>query len=312
MMSQITSEERTLTNSKVVNRRTTLYPPGWGFIGVFMTSVIGASIRFFSPRILYESHRRHKADYPFEYTSGVICFFMIILFASFTCISNLVAQEEIKTLTEEQAKEAQEKLEEALKSLKREIRIEVKIENGGAIKGVVKCINVKSSENVVVYIEEVGGNKYAAPLEHGIVDQLNLTFVPHVIAVQKGTTIDFPNSDLVRHNVFSPPECCKQFNLGTYDMGVVKTATFDESCEIPLFCNVHTEMSSFVLVLGNPYFSVTGSDGVFKIENIPPGTYELKAWHEKLGSITKDVTVATGKVANMDFFLKKKALRSGR
>ena len=239
-------------------------------------------------------------------------FFVAALIVSFFCVPKLIAQEDVKTLTEEQAKEAQKKLEEDLKSLKREIRIEVKIENGGAIKGVVKCINVKSFENVVVYIEEVGGNKYAAPLEHGIVDQLNLTFVPHVIAVQKGTTIDFPNSDLVRHNVFSPPECCKQFNLGTYDMGVVKTATFDESCEIPLFCNVHTEMSSFVLVLGNPYFSVTGSDGVFKIENIPPGTYELKAWHEKLGSITKDVTVATGKVANMDFFLKKKALRSGR
>ena len=58
MMSQITSEEKTLTDSKVVNHRRSFYPPGWGFIGVFMTSVIGASIRFFSPRILYESHRK--------------------------------------------------------------------------------------------------------------------------------------------------------------------------------------------------------------------------------------------------------------
>ena len=311
MSSQITSEERTLTNSKDVNRRRAFYLLGWGFIGVFLATTLGSAIRFFFPRILYEPHRRNKADYPFKYTLGVICFFMIVLLASFSCISNLVAQEEIKTLTEEQAKEAQKKLEKVLKSLKREIRTEVKVEDGGTIKGVVKCINVRSSENVVVYIEEVGGNKYAAPLEHGVVDQLNLTFVPHVIAVQKGTTIDFPNSDLARHNVFSPPDCCKQFNLGTYSMGVVKHVEFKELCEVPLLCNVHAEMSAFVLVLGNPYFSVTGSDGAFKIENVPPGTYKLTAWHEKLMTITKDVTVESGKTASVGFFLKK-GLRSGR
>ena len=311
MSSQITSEERTLANSKVVNCRKHLYPLGWGFIGVFLATTLGTAIRFFFQRIIYEPHTRHKAGYPFEYTSGVICFFMIILLASFSCISNLVAQEEIKTLTEEEAKKAQKKLQEARKSLKRAIKMEVKVENGGTIKGVVKCKEVRDPGNVVVYIEEVGGNKYSAPLEHGVVDQLNLTYVPHVIAVQKGTTIDFPNSDLIRHNVFSPPECCKQFNLGTYAMGIIKTVTFDESCEIPLLCNVHSEMSAFIVVLDNPYFSVTGRDGVFKIENVPPGTYKLKAWHEKLMTVTKDVTVESGKTASVGFFLKK-GLRSGR
>lgn len=310
MSSQITSEEKTLTDSET-NRSGTLYLPGWSFMGAFLSTVVGALIRSFFPRIICEPHTRHKAGYPFRYTLGIICFFTVMLLASFSCISNLVAQEEIKTLTEEQAKEAQKKLEKALKSLKREIRTEVKVEDGGAINGVVKCINVKNSENVVVYIEEVGGNKYAAPLEHGVVDQLNLTYVPHVIAVQKGTTIDFPNSDIVRHNVFSPPECCQQFNLGTYDEGVVKTATFDESCEVPLLCNVHEGMLAFVLVLDNPYFSVTGSDGAFKIENVPPGTYKLTAWHEKLMNITKDVTVKSGKTVSVGFFLKK-GLRSGR
>lgn len=241
----------------------------------------------------------------------VFCLLIVALIIGVSCVSNIIAQEEKKILTEEEAKLAQEKLEKAMRGLKREIRTEIRIDNGGTIKGVVKCRGVRNSENVVVYIEEVGGNKYAAPLEHGVVDQLNLTYVPHVIAVQKGTTIDFPNSDLVRHNVFSPPECCKQFNLGTYDVGVVKTVTFDESCEIPLLCNVHTEMSSFVLVLGNPYFSVTGSDGVFKIENVPPGTYKLNAWHEKLINITKNVTVESGKTTSVGFFLKK-SLRLGR
>jgi plastocyanin len=231
---------------------------------------------------------------------------MVTLLSGFFCVSNVIAQEEKTTLTEEEAKIAQQKLQDALRSLKKEIRSEVKVENAGSITGTVKCKRVRHPEDVVVYIEKVGDNKYPAPEEHGTVDQLNLTYVPHVIVVQKGTTIDFPNSDMVRHNVFSPPDCCKQFNLGTYDVGVVKHVTFDEVCDVPLLCNVHAEMSAFIVVLENPYFSVTGRDGVFKIENVPPGTYKLNAWHERLRTITKDVTVETGKTANVDFFLKKK------
>lgn len=229
--------------------------------------------------------------------------FVIALIVAFFHTSTLVAQE---ALTEEQAKAAQKKLEDALKSLKKEIRTEVKVENGGSITGTVKCKRVKFPEDVVVYIEEVSGNKYPAPEERGVLDQLNLTFVPHVIAVQKGATIDFPNSDLVRHNVLSPPECCKQFNLGTYDVGVVKSVTFDEACDIPLLCNVHAEMSAFVVVLKNPYFSVTGRDGVYKIDNVPPGKYKVSAWHEKLQTVTIEVTVESGKASNADFDLKKK------
>jgi len=233
-------------------------------------------------------------------------FIVAVLLVSFGCVSGLIAQDEVKTLTEEQAKEAQKKLAEALRSLKKEIRTEVKVDNGGTITGTVKCKRVRHPQDVVVYIEEVNGNNYPAPEMRGILDQLNLTFVPHVIAVQKGTTVDFPNSDLVRHNLFSPPECCKQFNLGTYDVGVVKSITFDETCEVPLLCNVHAEMSGFVVVLSNPYFSVTGRDGVFRIENVPPGDYKVSAWHEKLRTVTKDVTVESGKTSNVDFNLKKK------
>lgn len=231
---------------------------------------------------------------------------VVALIVSFFSVPDLIAQDDGKSLTEEQAKEAQQKLAEALKSLKKEIRVEVDVDNGGTITGHVKCRRVRHPEDVVVSIEEVNGNNYPAPEEKGILDQLNLTFVPHVIAVQKGTSIDFPNSDLVRHNLFSPPECCQQFNLGTYDVGVVKTIKFDKTCDVPLLCNVHAEMSAFVVVLENPYFSVTGREGAFKIENVPPGTYKLSAWHEKLRTVTKDVTVESGKTSNIDFNLKKK------
>lgn len=246
-----------------------------------------------------------------------ICFFMVTLFAGFFCVFNLthlndiglVAQEKKTILTEEEAEIAQQKLEKAMKESKREVRTEVKVENGGTITGTVKCTRVRYPENVVVYVEEVGDNKYPAPEEHGVIDQLILTFVPHVIAVQKGTTIDFPNSDSVRHSVFSPEYSCQQVNLGTYDVGVVKQVRFEESCEIPLLCNVHIEMSAFVLVLDNPYFSVTGKDGIFEIENVPPGNYKLSAWHEKLRTVTEDVTVEAGKTASVNFLLKKKKKR---
>ncbi len=234
------------------------------------------------------------------------CLAIIVVFALILFVSHANAREDEKTLTEDQAKIMQEDLMKAMQKLKREIKIEVKVENGGSITGNVECKRTRYPEDVVVYIEKVGDNKYPAPEEHGILDQYNLTFVPHVIAVQKGTTIDFPNSDLVRHNVFSPPDCCMQFNLGTYDVGVVKHVTFDEAGEIPLLCNVHAEMSAFVLVLDNPYFSLTGRDGAFKIENVPPGTYKLSAWHEKLRTVTKDVTIVAGKTTSMDFQLNKR------
>ena len=236
-----------------------------------------------------------------RYSLATLVILALLLFATHTN-----AQDGEKTLTAEQAKIMQKDLKKAMLALKREIKVEVKVENGGAITGTVKCKRVRYPENVVVYIEKIGDNKFPAPEEHGVVDQFNLTFVPHVIAVQIGTTIDFPNSDSVRHNVLSPPDCPIQFNLGTYDVGVVKHVTFDKPGEIPLLCNVHAEMSAFVLVLENPYFSLTEKDGVFKIENVPAGTYKLSAWHERLRTITKDVTIETGKTTSVDFQMKKR------
>ncbi len=204
------------------------------------------------------------------------------------------------------AQDAQEKLQAALAGLKKEIKTDVTVENPGTITGTVKCRRVRHSGDAVVYIEKVGDNKYDAPTEHGIIDQQNLIFLPHVIAVQKGTTVDFPNNDQVRHNVFSPPDCCNQFNLGTYDVGASKPVTFDKSCEVPLLCNVHAEMSAYVLVLDNPYFAVTAKDGGYKIDNVPPGTYKLKTWHEKLKSEEQEVKVEGGKTIEADFVLKKR------
>lgn len=227
-----------------------------------------------------------------------LCLTVFAFLALFLLATDLRAQDESQNM--------QETLQKAMQKLKKEIRSDVSVENSGMITGKVKCSRARHSGDTVVYIEEVGDNDYDPPIEHGVVDQLNLIFLPHVLAVQKGTTIDFPNSDLVRHNVFSTPDCCNQFNLGTYDIGASKPVTFNESCEIPLLCNVHAEMSAYVVVLNNPYFDVTEKDGSFRIENVPPGAHRLKTWHEKLRSVEQEVKVEGGKTVEVSFLMKKR------
>ncbi|GAX62447.1 plastocyanin [Candidatus Scalindua japonica] len=227
-----------------------------------------------------------------------LCLTVLAFFILFLLATDLRAQDESQKM--------KEKLQKAMRELKNEIRLDVAVENPGIITGKVKCRRTRHSGDTVVYIEKAGDNNFEPPEEHGVVDQLNLIFVPHVIAVQKGTTIDFPNSDLVRHNVFSTPDSCNQFNLGTYDIGASKPVTFNESCEVPLLCNVHAEMSAYVVVLDNPYFAVTAKDGNFKVDNVPPGTYKLKTWHEKLRSEEQDVSVEGGRTVEVNFTLKKR------
>ncbi len=112
-------------------------------------------------------------------------------------------------------------------------------------------------------------------------DQKDLRFVPHVLAIQVGTTVEFPNSDPVAHNVFSISEA-KRFNLGLYRRGSVRRVKFDKPGVVELLCNVHMEMSAYIVVLKNPYFARSGPDGTFRISGIPPGQHRLRCWHERL------------------------------
>jgi plastocyanin len=214
--------------------------------------------------------------------------------------------EEKKTLSAEEAAEAQKKLEEAQQKLKKVVKNVPKVDNAGSITGVVTCQKMRNNADAVVFIEKVGENKFDPPTEHAIVDQLNLTYVPRVVAMQKGTTIDFPNSDAVRHNVFSPPTAAIQFNLGTYPTGVVKEVLFDIVGETPLLCNVHAEMAGYVVTFENPYFAITDKDGNYTIEGVPAGKYVVKTWHEKLKELSQEVTVEPGNAATANFELKRR------
>lgn len=195
------------------------------------------------------------------------------------------------------------------------------VKNPGVIKGRVLVttgysgVPERHSENTVVYLENVNGNNnykpapkkhvllngYIAytkgkglPAEAPIMDQWNVEFIPHVLPVLKGTTVDFPNTDDVRHNVYSPdpiPGVRLMVSLGTYDPEVIKTIRLDKVGVIPLRCNVHQEMSAYIVVLDTPYFTVTNKKGEFAIDNVPPGNYTIKTWHEKLKSVSMEVTV---------------------
>jgi plastocyanin len=237
------------------------------------------------------------------FISGIIA----VACLAFTCNSVVWAQaEEKKALTPEEAAAAQKKLEEMQQKLKKAVKNVPAVENAGSVTGVVTCQKMRNNADAIVFIEKVGDNKFAPPTDHAVIDQINLTYVPRVVALQKGTVADFPNSDAVRHNVFSPPTAALQFNLGTYPSGVIKEVPFDVVGETPLLCNVHSEMAGFAVTFENPYFAVTDKDGNYTIEGVPPGKYVVKTWHEKLKEMSQEVTVEGGKAATANFDLKRR------
>ena len=168
--------------------------------------------------------------------------------------------------------------------------------SAGTVTGTVDVAVPKYKKDVVVYIKGVKG-----PItpKKGEVDQKNLVFIPHVLAVPTGSSVDFKNSDKVNHNIFSA-DVCKKFNLGTYNPGMTKSVVFDKACVVNLLCNVHSEMSGYVVVVDSNAYAVTGADGKFSIPNVPAGTYEITAWSEKMKPAGKTtVTVTDGGTATV-------------
>lgn len=176
------------------------------------------------------------------------------------------------------------------------------VASAGTIHGKVSGVSGES----VVYVEAVAGKTFPASTQHVLVDQKGLMFVPHIVAVAQGTTIDFLNSDSVAHNVFWISISGNKklgHNLGTWPKGQKQSFKFDNPGVIPLLCNVHPEMAAYVIVSPTPYFAQTDKSGEFKIENVPDGAYTVTAWHE--GAKTKSNAVKVIGDSAADFTLTK-------
>jgi plastocyanin len=138
---------------------------------------------------------------------------------------------------------------------------------------------------------------------HAVMDQRNETFVPHVLAITTGTTVDFPNSDKFYHNVFSLSKI-QSFDLGRYAAGHSRQVRFDRPGIVRVFCEIHSHMNAYILVFSHPFFALTDAEGRYRIENVPPGTYDVIAWNEGTPSETKSSTVSDGGTAELDFTIR--------
>jgi plastocyanin len=160
--------------------------------------------------------------------------------------------------------------------------------------------------NILVRVKSglPAGQTYPPPTEPVVMDQNGCIYKPHVFAIQKGQPLKILNSDGVLHNVHALPKVNAQFNMAMPATRKEAEHKFEKAEETPfqVKCDVHPWMTAHVTVVEHPFFAVTGDDGKYKINTkLPAGTYEIEAWHEKLGSKVEKVTVADGETKTLDF-----------
>lgn len=161
----------------------------------------------------------------------------------------------------------------------------------GEISGTVSPAKAGS----VVYVDAIPGKTFPAPAKPFIMDQKSLLFQPHVLVVPVGATVQFLNDDKVQHNIFWPAingNKKMSHNMGTWPSGEERPFKFETAGVVPLLCNVHPEMSGFIIVSPTPYYAMTDASGDFKIADVPDGTYTVSAWHEGMKIQSKPVTVS--------------------
>jgi plastocyanin len=155
--------------------------------------------------------------------------------------------------------------------------------------------------NVVVYLQGPALPEASAiPHPAYRMEQRDESFVPHVLAVPRGASVEFPNSDPIFHNVFSLSHA-SSFDLGRYPRGSSRSVRFDEPGIVKVFCHIHADMSAVILVLDTPLFTVPDGSGEYGLSGIPPGDYTVIAWHERARPIRRTVTLRAGEETRLDF-----------
>jgi plastocyanin len=163
-------------------------------------------------------------------------------------------------------------------------------------------------QNVVVFISEgLGDRTYDPPQQPAVIEQKGCVYKPHVVALRANQELDVVNNDATTHNVHPQPANNRESN-NAQAPGTRVNMTFPrEEIAIPMKCNVHPWMRSYVAVFKHPYFAVTGKGGTFELNNLPPGNYTIQAWHEKLGKSTQRISVGPGETKELEFVFKSPA-----
>ena len=152
----------------------------------------------------------------------------------------------------------------------------------------------------VVYLETAPRGAFDVPSDrHARMNQLNERFIPHVLAITAGTWVDFPNGDRTYHNVFSLSKA-KEFNLGRYAAGHSESVKFDQPGVVRVFCEIHSHMNAFILVIGHRFFAMTDDDGRYRIDGVPPGTYTLVVWNEAIRGDPPKRVITMGETGDVD------------
>lgn len=161
-------------------------------------------------------------------------------------------------------------------------------------------------QNVFVYVKDgLGDLRFPVPSTTSVLDQKGCRYIPHVMGVQVGQTVEVLNSDPTLHNVHAIPAANQEFNTGQPLPGMKHTHTFStKEVMVPFKCDVHGWMRAYIGVLDHPYFAVTAPDGSFTLKGLPPGTYTVEAWHESLGTRTQTVTVGASESKDVAFTFK--------
>lgn len=159
--------------------------------------------------------------------------------------------------------------------------------------------------NVIVFISDGLGNRaFDTPTEAVTFQQKGCIYEPHVVALRANQKLKVVNDDNTTHNIHPIPANNREWNKAEPAGSTMEESFPREEIAIPVKCNVHPWMKSYIAVFKHPYFAVTGKDGSFQLPNLPPGEYTVEAWHEKLGTLTQKVTVTAGEKKAVDFTFK--------
>lgn len=158
------------------------------------------------------------------------------------------------------------------------------------------------ASNVVVFLETTApiAASAASSSTSRKMEQVSQSFLPHVLPILKGTSVEFPNGDPIYHNVFSLSKAAS-FDLGRYPRGNSRVVRFEKPGVVKVFCHIHPDMSGIILVLDNSYFTVPQAGGHYEIHEIPPGEYTVHAWHERARPIHRKVTIQAGRATSLHF-----------